>query len=304
MNFAQRVLSAMVGLVSLLTGCSSKEPYQQRNGVWTFEDQPITLQPGEHLTPLIASFAKTERHGYFRGLPLETSDGGSFEALNEHYAKDRQWVYYCDAYRVGQDYFSSPRRRVNVLEADPASFKILKTGYARDAKKLFFEGQPFPVKDLNSFEILEYGFARDRISGYYQQTIIPGSNGGNFAVLDNHYSKDKAHVFYSYNDLNTSPVVLRHQRLDGAMPDSFTTLESGYAKDAKRVYHKGKPLAGGASFEVLSLGYAKTDRQVFYDGKPVTAADAKSFVMLETVTEQADSKDSRASYQQGRKVSK
>jgi DKNYY family len=304
MNFAKQVLGAMIGLVSLLSGCSSKELYQQRNGIWTFEDQPITLQPGEHLTPLITSFAKTERHGYFRGVPLETSDGGSFEALDEHYAKDQQWVYYCDAYRVGQDYFSSPRRRVKVLEADPASFRILSRGYARDANKLFFEGQFFPVKDASSFEILEYGFARDRISGYYQQTLIPGSDGGNFAVLDNHYSKDNAHVFYSYNDLNASPVVLQHQRLDGAMPDSFITLESSYAKDAKRVYHHGKPLAGSASFEVLSLGYAKTNTQVFYDGKPVTGADAKSFVMLEPITDQADSKDSRANYQQGRRISK
>lgn len=304
MNFAKQVLGTMIGLVSLLTGCGSKEPYQQRNGVWTFEDQPITLQPGEHLTPLVAPFAKTERHGYFRGLPLETSDGGSFEALDEHYAKDQQRVYYCDAHRVSQDYFTSPRRRVNVLEADPASFRILKGGYARDASKLFFEGQLFPVKDVNSFEMLEYGFARDRIRGYYQQNIIPSSDGGSFTVLDNHYSKDNTHVFYSYNDLNASPVVLRHKRLDGAIPDSFTTLESGYAEDVKRVYHNGKPLANSASFEVLSLGYAKTDTQVFYNGKPVTGADATSFVMLEPISEQADSKDSRANYQQGRKVSK
>jgi hypothetical protein len=304
MNFAQRMLSAMIGLVALLTGCSSKEPYQQRNGVWTFEDQPITLQPGEHLIPLIASFAKTERYGYFRGLPLESSDGRRFEALNEHYAKDQDRVFYCDVYRVSQDYFSSPRRRVKVLEADPVSFKILKAGYARDASKWFFEGQFFTVKDVNSFEILEYGFARDRISGYYQQAIIPGSDGGHFVVLDNHYSRDNVHVFYSDNDLNASPVKLRHQRLDGAMLDSFSTLESGYARDAKRSYHNGKPLAGSASFEVLSLGYAKTKTQVFYNGKPVTGADAKSFVMLEPISEQADSKDSRASYQQGRKISK
>jgi DKNYY family len=304
MNFTQRVLGAMIGLVSLLSGCSSKEPYQQRNGVWTFEDQPMTLQPGEHLTPLIAAFAKTERHGYFRGLPLETSDGGSFEALDKHYAKDQRQVFYCDAYRVGQDYFTSSRRRVIVLEADPISFKILKTGYARDANKPFFEGQFFPVRDVNSFEILEYGFARDRISGYYQQTLIPSSEGDSFVVLDNHYSKDKAHVFYSYNDLNASPVVPRHQRLDGAIPDSFTVLESGYAKDVKRSYHNGTPLADSASFEVLSLWYAKTDTQVFYNGKPITGADAASFVMLEPISERADSKDSRARYQHGRRVSK
>jgi hypothetical protein len=133
MNFAQRMFGAMIGLVSLLSGCSSKKPYQQRNGVWTFEDQPITLQPGEHLIPLIASFAKTERHGYFRGLSLETSEGGSFEALDGHFAKDQRQVFYCDAYRVSQDYFTSPRRRVKLLEADPTSFRIRGAAVAGQA---------------------------------------------------------------------------------------------------------------------------------------------------------------------------
>jgi DKNYY family len=298
MTFGKAV-GTIIGLISLLVGCGSREPYQQRNGVWHFEDQPMQLKPGERLTPLLGAYAKTEVHGYYRGQALEGSEGRSFETLSEHYAKDHKTVYYCDAYRDGKDYFSTQRSRIKVLEADPNSFRFLKSGYARDASTIFFEGQSFVVKDVN-----DYGFARDRVTGYYDKKPIPGSNGRSFAVLDNHYSRDSKHVYHSYDDLSQSPVILRSGRIEGALVDSFTVLETGYAKDAKRAYHNGKPLASSAAFEELSLGYAKTDKQVFYDGKAIPGADAVSFVMLEPRPDDADAKDSRARYLVGRKVSK
>jgi hypothetical protein len=255
MTFGKAV-GTIIGLVSLLVGCGSREPYQQRNGVWHFEDQAMQLKPGEHLTPLLGAYAKTEAHGYYRGKALEDSDGRSFESLSEHYAKDRKTVYYCDAYRDGQDYFSTQRSRIKHLKADPNSFRFLKSGYARDATSVFFEGQFFPVKDVNSFEILDDSFARDHVTGYYDRKPIPGSDGRSFSVLDNHYSRDSKHVYHSYDDLSQSPVVLRSGRVEGALVGSFTVLETGYAKDAKRAYHRGKPLASSAAFEELSLGYA------------------------------------------------
>jgi hypothetical protein len=303
MTFGKAV-GTIIGLLSLLVGCGSKEPYQQRNGVWYFEGQAMQLKPGERLTPLLGAYAKTEVYGHFRGKALEGSDGRSFESLSEHYAKDHKTVYYCDAYRDGKDYFSTQRSRIKVLEADSNSFRFLKNGYARDASTIFFEGKSFPVKDVNSFEILDYGFARDHVTGYYDQKPIPGSDGRSFDLLDNHYSKDSKHVYHSYDDLNQSPVILRSGRIEGALVDSFTVLETGYAKDAKRAYHNGKALASSAAFEELSLGYAKTDKQVFYDGQPIPGADATSFVMLEPRPDDADAKDSRARYLLGRKVGK
>jgi DKNYY family len=291
----------MLGLISLLVGCGSKEPYQQRNGVWHFDGQPMQLKSGEHLTPLSGAYAKTEQHGYYRGVALENSDGRSFESLSEHYAKDHKRVYYCDAYRDGKDYFTTQRTRLKLLEADSQHFQYLSDGYARDTKKVFLEGQSFPVKEATSFKVLEYGFARDRLTGYYQDAFVTGSDGSSFKVLDAHYAKDHAHVFYAFTDLSSQPAP-RSWRLEGALLDSFEALEDGYAKDAKRAYHAGKSLAGSIPFEVLSLGYAKTNRQVFYEGKAIPGADAASFVMLQPVTEQADAKDSRVKYSLGRKV--
>lgn len=223
----------MLGLLSWLFGCNPKEPYQQRNGVWHFEGQPMALKPGERLTPLTGVFAKTEQHGYFRGWPMHGSDGRSFEALSPNYAKDRQQVYYCDTYRDSQDYFISKRLQVSVLKADAGSFRYLKDNYARDKAGVFYKGKAFTVKDLDSFELLEYPYARDRVSGYFHQTPVAGSDGSSFAVIDSRYSKDRGYVYYSHYDLAGKPAP-KSIRLEGALVDSFQGLESGYAKDATR----------------------------------------------------------------------
>lgn len=307
MRRAMKGLGAvMLGLISLLTGCGSKEPYQQRGGTWYYRDQPLQLQPGERLTPLSGEFAKSQRYGYFRGLPISGSDGGSFVVLDGHYAKDRQQVYYCFARRESEDYFTTQRRVVKLLEADPASFQLLRRSYAKDKQKVFYEGVPFAVRDVASFELLNYGlFARDRFTGYYDDTPIPGSDGSSFTPLDDHYARDRTNVFYADKDLGQSPIVARSWRLEGALLDSFKTLEIGYAKDAQRAYYRGKPLPvlDGARLEVLSLGYAKTQSKVFYEGKKIPKADAASFVMLESITDTADAKDKGAMYSRGKRVS-
>ena len=55
-----------MGLLSLLFGCGTKEsPFQQRNGAW-----------------------------YYNSAPIPESDAKSFAVLSEHYAKDKNRVYY------------------------------------------------------------------------------------------------------------------------------------------------------------------------------------------------------------------
>lgn len=293
----------MVLELLLLCGCSSQNPYQQRGGVWYFEKNPIKLATGERLTPLKGVFAKTQIHGYFRGLPITDSEGSSFEVLSEHYAKDAKGVYYCDAYRDGQDYFSVLHIRTKRLGADPQTFQYLKSGYARDASRVFFEGAVFPVKDVASFEVLDYAFTRDSIMAYYHQTPIAGSDGKNFKRLDGSYSTDGKQVFYSYIDLEAKPMP-RSFVVRGALVGSFEVLNDYYAKDAGHLYYAGKAMATGSALEVMGLGYAKTSTQVFYEGKVIAGADAGSFVLLSSasISETQDAKDSKATYRQGRKT--
>ena len=240
----------LMGLLALLFGCGTKtSPFQKIGGVWHYNQQPI---PDAH---------------------AET-----FEVLSDHYAKDRLRVYYGDTYRDGKEYFSIRHDRVRVVErADPATFRYIDRGYAKDAASVFFEGVRFPVSDIGSFELLEYGFARDRVAGYYHQVVVPGSDGSTFAGIDSHYSKDKARVFHSdiVTDGGAHPPEVRSTSLAGARVASFAVLEGGYAKDDARVYYRGEPVAG---------------------------ADAATFAMLDNATDEGDARDARGSFKLGRRI--
>ena len=269
----------IAGWLSLLFGCGPTDarsgPFELRDGVWHYESTPIA-----------------------------DADAKTFQAAGGRYAKDARRVYYGSTYRDGRDYFTSRRSRVVVVEgADPASFTVLGGEYARDRAGVFFEGVGFPVKDVASFALLDYGFARDRVTGYYHQRPVPGSDGGTFEALDLHYSKDRSSVFHS--DLEPgkdgAPPVRRTVRLEGPQAASFAVLEAGYAADAGQVYFQAKTLTrDAAGFSVLGLGYARTATHVYYAGRPVAGADPASFALLQPPTEDADSRDARRAYQQGR----
>jgi len=240
----------LTGLLSLLFGCDSKtSPFTKSDGLWHYNKTPITI-----------------------------ADAATFAPLDNHYAKDRSRVFHADTYRKGQEYFTIKHDRiVEIAGADPASFKAMAQGYARDARRVYFEGVPFAVKDVASFEILDYGFARDRLSGYYQQEEVRGSAGVTFTVLDSHYAKDASKVFHA--DLDTGggahPPRARSVVLEGTAPDSFKLLDGGYAIGARHVYYRGVAIAG---------------------------ADVTSFRMLEPPTAGADAQDARATYQRGKRA--
>ena len=279
---AHASLLLIVGLLTLLFGCRQQKDrppdslFQQKNGAWHYDSS------------LIAE-----------------ADATTFRVLSAHYAKDARRVYYGDTYRDGRDYFTTRRSRVLVVDqADPSTFTYLKGGYAKDRAHVFFEGVPFPVKDIETFELLDDGFARDRVSGYYHQVVVPDSDGSTFSALDPHHSKDRARVFYSDLEPGTGnkPPIRRSFQLKGALVDSFAVKEDGYAADAGQVYFQGKVLTRDApSFRMLSFGYAKTGTQVFYRGERVSRADAATFETLERPTDTADARDRNATYQQGRK---
>ena len=209
----------IVGLATFLFGCGEKEKataFQQKDGAWHY-----------HTTLIAGADAKT------------------FEVLSPHYARDARRVYYGDTYRESQDYFTTKKSRVIVVErADPASFRHLKSEYAKDRAHVYFEGVLFPVKDVETFELLEGGFARDRSSGYYHQRPVPGSDGGTFSALDGHYSKDAKNVFYSYLEPAPGEPLRKTIRVAGADAASFAVLDPGGdgpdAKDRSHTYLKGK----------------------------------------------------------------
>jgi hypothetical protein len=63
-----------------------------------------------------------------------------------------------------------------IADADPASYRALSPGCARDARRAYAEGRPFAARDVATFESLAADFARDAQRGYHARIEIPGSH--------------------------------------------------------------------------------------------------------------------------------
>ena len=241
------LLGLLAGLLPLLHGCDA--PYEKKDGAWQYDGHRIQVNQANAFKPLKGPFAKSPEGGYYRGSLIDDSDGASFDALDEHYARDKARVYYCDTYRKGLDYYTVKYNRIDVLKsADAASFRIIKDSSARDASRLYYTGTRVAVKHLESFVVLDHGYAKDKLVGYYQRTPVAGSDGASFKVLDSSYAKDKSFVYYSFIERGEPnvPGVPRSLRVVGANAATFEVVPDSDgdadAKDAQGRFKQGKRL--------------------------------------------------------------
>jgi hypothetical protein len=294
-----------MAILSLLFGCSSESNYQKKGGKWHYEGTPINRETEPvDFKPLGGYFAKDDRVGYYRGVPIydgnDASDGPSFEAVNKHYAKDISRVYYCDTERDGREYWSIKRNKIKRLgNADPASFRLLGDGsIARDKRHLFHKDQVVPVRDIDSYQILEYGFAKDKVRGYYSLAEVAGSDGSSFEALGSHYAKDRSKIYY-VDGVHIGGAI------KGVRLESFTAVGDGYATDGRKAYYRGAVIAteDASTLQTLSgMGYAKTLRQVFHNGKLIRDADAPSFSLVEKFDDKFDATDKSGQFRYGERV--
>lgn len=263
----KRLVLGLAGL--LLAACGfGGGPYHQKDGMWFFENEHMRVPDGEKVTALNNRFARTPTLAFYRSSIIEGADAATFQALTEHYAKDKNHVWYADTYRKGQEYFSIVHDRILELsDADPATFVSLDTphaendlGYAKDSRHVWFEGQRMTIGDIASFQVQSYGFARDNTTGYYMREPVPGSDGRTFAQIDDAYSRDARHIFFSDVVLG-QPTQIVNRIVEGADMATFAPLERGYAKDARAVYFDGVAIPGAdpASFVMLGAGDATGD---------------------------------------------
>ena len=83
----------------------------------------------------------------------------------------------------------------------------------------------------------------------------------------------------------------------------MVALDPGYAKDVNRVYYRGKVLTRDvAHLQVLRYDYVKTASEVFHRGVAVAGADATTFEALPNLDGDADARDARGRYSQGKRL--
>jgi len=109
-------------------------------------------------------------------------------------------------------------------------------------------------------------------------------DAASFRPLGMHHGRDATQVVFadtrrdSRDYFTTTRLVL--VRIAGADLASFVLLDDEHARDAKRIYHRGRPLAvkDPASFELLHLGGFARDRVVgYWQQQPVSGSDGATF---------------------------
>jgi DKNYY family len=300
-----------------LFGLGCEGSYKKKNGKVYYDKQEITVLDINSFESLNDVFAKDNKTGYYRGGILKGSMGKEFKALNEHYALDDKYVFYCDYYRDGRTYYTTKIEIIKIVpDAHPGTLKILDENYAKDDHQVYYKYDAFKVADVDSFTLLSDNFAKDNVHAYYYLKPIEFSDGASFEVINGNYAKDKNHVYYSYvlYDNTTDPYRQQPSNLIlDADPASFKALSlsygkdknhayyfnklikeidlntfttdsvhSEYAHDALHIYFQGKALDQAAkSFTPLEEDYGKDQHHVYYKDSKINSADAASFIVLE-----------------------
>ncbi|MEJ7588759.1 MAG: DKNYY domain-containing protein [Ferruginibacter sp.] len=268
----------------LLTGvftfsrCSSG--YSEKNGKILFNGREIK---DKNFVVLSEEFAKDATTAYYKSHPFKYADVASFTAVDEHYAKDNNKVYYCDEYREGQQYYLTKRQTIlEVNGALPGSFVCLKNGFSKDGVHAYFEGNPINVTDVATFVSIDPYFAKDDVHAYLHGKRIAGSNGKTFELTNRNYAKDTTHIYY-YGFTSDGQHTIAILPCD---KQSFEIIDDRYSKDKSKVFFLGFTLndADGPSFSILSSGYAKDKLAVFFQSRKIAGAEPETFEVYKETT--------------------
>lgn len=161
--------------------------------IWLFKIEDITNKKIENLrwnyiydSPYIKSIEFSWKTNI-----VEWADYESFEVLDEHVAKDKEFVY-------------SKHKKIEYI--DVKSFEILDNEYQYSKDKDTIYSYLKPIKwdvDYNSFEVLWNGYAKDKNNLYKLSKIVEWIDSETFEVLDEdiRYFKDKDWVYYGWKKL-------------------------------------------------------------------------------------------------------
>ena len=263
--------------VLLLTGlaplfkCGSG--YKEKNGKISFNGKEIT---DKSFIVLSDEFAKDSTTAYYKDNAFGYADVATFEAVDEHYAKDKNKVYFCDEYREGQNYYLTKRQTIaEVKHAHPPSFTSLGHGYGKDQAHAYFEGNAFAVKDVATFVSIDRHFSKDEMHAYLDLLPVAGSDGKTFELIDGNFAKDRQHIYY-YAYTGEGGYAIAMLPCDKA---TFVILDHQYSRDKDRVFFLGFTLPGAktGSFTIMTDGYSKDAGAIYFQSRKVDGADAATF---------------------------
>lgn len=233
--------------------------YSRQGDFIYFNEQRIDQAGGEEF----------ERFARFNNLNLKQCanvDAPSFKALSEQYSKDKNKVYY--------KWFSPGRLWVVELPlADAQSFEAIGFNLGKDAKHVWWYGDPLPGIDVKTVEVVNEGFVwKDSRSVWYQREKIAGADAKTFRHLDQAFYRDVNRVYWSMTPL------------EGADLDTFRTFgdESPYAADRRSVWKGDTKIKGydAPTFQAIHQSVTKDKNGVYAGEHRIENADSKSFLKV------------------------
>jgi DKNYY family len=126
-------------------------------------------------------FARDSRKGYYHGWEIPGSSGPSFDALDDHYGRDAQHVFFCDVV-VPPNTATPQLRSVLLQDADVATFTVLDGGYARDAARLYYQDRVIDRQPA-TFAVMEDDYVRTATQVFYRGSALAGANAATFSVI-------------------------------------------------------------------------------------------------------------------------
>lgn len=82
------------------------------------------------------------------------------------------------------------------LQAESDSFQVYsQTGYAKDARRVFYEGCEIPNAHAATFSVDDENYARDRAHVFLQGVVVQKADPATFVALEFPYGKDKNWAF-------------------------------------------------------------------------------------------------------------
>lgn len=291
--------------------------YQKKNGKVTFNGKEIA---NKNFVVLNDAFGKDDTAAYYKEYSISGADIKTFTALDRHYAKDANTVYYCDEEREGQNYYLTKHSVIKSIKgAKPATFTILgdgMEGYAKDSEQAYYGGTGFKVTDVTTLTVINGRFVKDQYAVYFDQVRVTNADPASFQVVNEFYAKDAQRVFYygsytdKYNGIHEVPCqgssfsVLAYPyskddanafylyfKIPEADAKTFSVVGHNFAKDKANVYLKTKTLAGAdaATFTIVphdetssleEIGYTMDKNHIFWQDKMVTGANVVTFKTL------------------------
>lgn len=245
---------------------------KDRNHVYYFGKRvegadPASFETVGNITLAAGNFGEDIHSAYKDGEVLSKQDLHSFQRnkipssaknLGSNYYLYRDNIYHYSPPGQAGAYFGliySQYQPEQIL-ADPATFQVLKDGYARDKNYVYYEGSKFADDPDQSFVLLKPPYSKTNQKVFLNNNGVDGALPDSFEILSLGYAKDAEAVFYG------------DKKVTGADPATFKVIGEGLSSEID-----------DWSGERIYYNYARDAKSVFCEEYKLTDADPETFIL-------------------------